>query len=256
MASPNEFKPIVVGFLCNWCCYGGADLAGVSRFQYPSHLRVIRQMCSGRVDLEFILRSFIKGADGVFVGGCHLGDCHYNPEGNYDALGNSMIAKRMLAHIGINPERLRLEWVSAGEGNRFAETQTQIAEVMKRLGPLGSSEGLSGEELQAGLQAAIDLVPYIKLVERERFRLPVRTEENYHKQYSGNTEFDALFKDMVLDKLSMGQIAGYARGHVVSASQIAAGLRMQGPEVNRHLNVLAQRGVVKIEGDQVQVVAV
>ena len=256
MASPNEFKPIVVGFLCNWCCYGGADLAGVSRFQYPSHLRVIRQMCSGRVDLEFILRSFIKGADGVFVGGCHLGDCHYNPEGNYDALGNSMIAKRMLAHIGINPDRLRLEWVSAGEGNRFAETQTQIAEVMKRLGALGSSEGLSIDELQAGLQAAIDLVPYIKLVERERFRLPVRTEENYHKQYDGNADFDALFKDMVLDKLSMGQIVGYARSQSVSASQIASGLKMQEPEVNRHLDVLAQRGVVMIEGDQVQVVAV
>ena len=256
MASPNEFKPIVVGFLCNWCCYGGADLAGVSRFQYPSHLRVIRQMCSGRVDLEFILRSFIKGADGVFVGGCHLGDCHYNPEGNYDALGNSMIAKRMLAHIGINPDRLRLEWVSAGEGNRFAETQTQIADVMKRLGPLGSSEGLSSDELQAGLQAAIDLVPYIKLVERERFRLPVRTEENYHQQYHGNPEFDALFKEMVLDKLSMGQIVGYARARSVAASQIAADLSMQLPEVNRHLAMLAQRGVIKIEGDQVQVVAV
>ena len=256
MASPNEFKPIVVGFLCNWCCYGGADLAGVSRFQYPSHLRVIRQMCSGRVDLEFILRSFIKGADGVFVGGCHLGDCHYNPEGNYDALGNSMIAKRMLAHIGINPDRLRLEWVSAGEGNRFAETQTQIAEVMKRLGPLGSSEDKSSEEIQAGLQAAIDLVPYIKLVERERFRLPVRTEENYHKQYYGNAEFDALFKDMVLDKLSMGQIVGYARAQSVAPDEIAGGLDMPLPEVNRHLDVLAQRGIVKIDGDQVQVVAV
>ncbi len=256
MASPSQFQPIVVGFLCNWCCYGGADLAGVSRFQYPSHLRVIRQMCSGRVDLEYILRSFIKGADGVFVGGCHLGDCHYNPEGNYDALGNSMIAKRMLAHIGINPDRLRLEWVSAGEGNRFAETQTQIADVMKRLGPLGSSEGLSSDELQAGLQAAIDLVPYIKLVERERFRLPVRTEENYHKQYSGNAEFDALFREMVLDKLSMGQIVGHARARPMAAEQIAAGLKMPLPEVSRLLDVLAQRGVVTVEGEQVQVVAI
>ena len=256
MASPNEFRPIVVGFLCNWCCYGGADLAGVSRFQYPAHLRVIRQMCSGRVDLEFILRSFIKGADGVFVGGCHLGDCHYNPEGNYDALGNSMIAKRMLAHIGINPERLRLEWVSAGEGNRFAEVQSQIAGVMKELGPLGSSEGKSMSDIQAGLQAAMDLVPYIKLVERERFRLPVRTEENYHKQYSGNPEFDALFKEMVLDKLSMGQIVGYARPQPVAAQQIATGLGMPLPEVQRHLDVLARRGVLRMEGDQVQVVAI
>ena len=124
MASPSEFKPVIVGFLCNWCCYGGADLAGVSRFQYPPYLRVIRLMCSGRVDLEFILRAFAKKADAVFIGGCHLGDCHYNPEGNYDALGNSFVAKRILENIGINPDRLRLEWVSAGEGIRFAEGLT------------------------------------------------------------------------------------------------------------------------------------
>jgi coenzyme F420-reducing hydrogenase delta subunit len=259
MASPSEFKPIVVGFLCNWCCYGGADLAGVSRFQYPSHLRVIRQMCSGRVDMEFILRSFLKGADGVFVGGCHLGDCHYNPEGNYDALGNSMIVKRILEHIGIDPDRLRLEWVSAGEGNRFAEVQNEIAATMKRLGPLGSAEGKSAEELQAALQAAIDMVPYFKLVERERFRLPVRSEENYHKQYVGDAKFDAVFKELILDKLTMSRIMGYVRAQsaaTVEAGQIAAGLNLPALEVNRHLDVLAQRGMVKLDDSQVKVVAV
>ena len=127
MAAPTEFKPVIVGFLCNWCCYGGADLAGVSRFQYPPHLRVIRLMCSGRVDLEFIFRAFARKADGVFIGGCHLNDCHYNPAGNYDALGNSLIAKRILANIGVNPERLRLEWVSAGEGTRFAEVMHELS---------------------------------------------------------------------------------------------------------------------------------
>lgn len=255
----NEFKPIVIGFLCNWCCYGGADLAGVSRFQYPSHLRVVRQMCSGRVDMEFILRSFLKGADGVFVGGCHLGDCHYNPEGNYDALGNSMICKRILKHIGIDPDRLRLEWVSAGEGNRFAETQTEIATTMKRLGPLGSAEGKSLEELQVRLQAAIDMIPYFKLVERERFRLPVRTEENYFKQYVGNAEFDAVFQEVILDKLTMSRIMGYARARsaeTLKAGEIAAGLDLPAPEVNRNLGTLAQRGMVKLEGNQVKVVAV
>lgn len=259
MASPGEFKPVVIGFLCNWCCYGGADLAGVSRFQYPAHLRVVRQMCSGRVDMEFILRSFLKGADGVFVGGCHLGDCHYNPEGNYDALGNSMICKRILKHIGIDPDRLRLEWVSAGEGNRFAETQTEIGAVMKRLGPLGTAEGKSLEELQVRLQAAIDMIPYFKLVERERFRLPVRTEENYFKQYVGNAEFDAVFQEMILDKLTMSRIMGYARAQSaesLEAAEIAAGLDLPAPEVNRHLGTLAQRGMVKLDGSQVKVVAV
>ena len=123
----DNFEPKIVGFLCNWCCYGGADLCGVSRFQYPPYLRVIRLMCSGRVDLEFIFRAFAKGADGVFIGGCHLNDCHYNPEGNYDALGNSLIAKRIMEHIGVSPERLRLEWVSAGEGTRFAEVMNEFS---------------------------------------------------------------------------------------------------------------------------------
>jgi F420-non-reducing hydrogenase iron-sulfur subunit len=255
MAAPTEFKPVIIGFLCNWCCYGGADLAGVSRFQYPPHLRVIRLMCSGRVDLEFIFRAFAKKADGVFIGGCHLNDCHYNPEGNYDALGNSLMAKRILANVGVNPERLRLEWVSAGEGIRFAEVMHDLSTKIKSLGPLGSSEGKSIAELQAGLQAATDLVPYIKLVERERFRVAERTEDGYHKLF-GSAEFDRLFQELILDKLTMGRIMGYARSKPAAAGEIAEGLKLPAADVLRHLNVLAQRGLVKIDGSQVQAVAV
>lgn len=255
MAPPRDFKPTVVGFLCNWCCYGGADLAGVSRFQYPSHLRVIRLMCSGRVDLEFIFRAFLKQADGVFIGGCHIGDCHYDPQGNHDAIGNTYIAKRILENIGIHPDRLRLEWVSAGEGIRFAEVQSEVSATIKGLGPLGSSEGKSMAELQAGLQAAIDLVPYIKLVERERFRIPERTEENYHKAYT-SAKFDELFKDLILDKLTMTRIMGYARTQPAAPDEIAASLNLPVPEVSRHLDLLVQRGMVTLEGQQVHVAAV
>jgi F420-non-reducing hydrogenase iron-sulfur subunit len=255
MAAPTEFKPLVVGFLCNWCCYGGADLAGVSRFQYPPHLRVIRLMCSGRVDLEFIFRAFAKKADGVFIGGCHLNDCHYNPEGNYDALGNSLIAKRILAAVGVNPERLRLEWVSAGEGTRFAEVMHELSAKIKSLGPLGSNEGKSIAELQAGLRAATDLVPYIKLVERERFRVQERTEEGYHTLF-GSAEFDRLFQELILDKLTLVRIMGYARSQPVAAGEIAAGLKLPVPDVQRHLNALVRRGLVKLDGNQVQAVAV
>jgi len=255
MAAPTEFKPVIVGFLCNWCCYGGADLAGVSRFQYPPHLRVIRLMCSGRVDLEFVFRAFAQKADGVFIGGCHLNDCHYNPEGNYDALGNSLIAKRILANVGVNPERLRLEWVSAGEGIRFAEVMTDLSAKIKSLGPLGSSEGRPLAELQAGLKAATDLVPYIKLVERERFRVQERKEENYHKLFA-SAEFDQLFRELILDKLDMGRILGFARQQPVAASEIVDGLKLPATDVQRHLNTLAQRGMIRLEGNQVQVVAV
>jgi len=255
MAAPAEFKPLIVGFLCNWCCYGGADLAGVSRFQYPPHLRVIRLMCSGRVDLEFIFRAFAQKADGVFIGGCHLNDCHYNPEGNYDALGNSLIAKRILANVGVNPERLRLEWVSAGEGIRFAEVMHDLSAKIKSLGPLGSSEGKPIPELQAGLQAATDLVPYIKLVERERFRVAERTEDSYHKLF-GSAEFDHLFQELIIDKLAMGRIMGCVRSQPVAAGEIASGLRLPAADLMRYLNALAQRGLVKIEGNQVQAVTV
>ena len=254
MAAPSEFKPIVVGFLCNWCCYGGADLAGVSRFQYPPHLRVIRLMCSGRVDLEFIFRAFAKKADGVFIGGCHLNDCHYNPEGNYDALGNTLMAKRILETIGINPERLRLEWVSAGEGTRFAEVQTELSAKIKSLGPLGSSEKREIPALQAGLEAAINLVPYIKLVERERLRVPQRTDEGYRK-FFGSPEFNELFNALILDKLAMSRIMGMVRAGAVAAAEIAAGLDLDPAEVTRHLQALTQQGVVRSDGSQIRIAA-
>lgn len=252
MASPSEFKPVIVGFLCNWCCYGGADLAGVSRFQYPPYLRVIRLMCSGRVDLEFIFRAFAKKANGVFIGGCHLGDCHYNPEGNYDALGNSFVAKRILENIGVNPDRLRLEWVSAGEGIRFAEIMNEFGAKIKALGPFGSSEGRDADDLLAGLNAATQLVPYFKLVERERFRVTKRTEEGY-KEFFARPDYEPLFKELVLDKLTMSRIMGAVRAGAATAEDIAEKFSIDGAEVTRHLHALSQQGMVRMDGNQAQV---
>jgi F420-non-reducing hydrogenase iron-sulfur subunit len=249
MAIATEFKPTIVGFLCNWCCYGGADLCGVSRFQYPPYLRVIRLMCSGRVDLEFIFRSFAKGADGVFIGGCHLNDCHYNPEGNYDALGNTLMAKRILEHIGVDPDRLRLEWVSAGEGIRFAEIMNDFSKQVKNLGRFGSSEGVEPAELQARLEAATQLVPYIKLVERERLRVPVRTDEAYRKFFASK-EFDELFKDLILDKLAMSRIMDFLRRKSVTAGEVSQSLDLDPSEVTRHVHDLAQLGLVWFDEGQ------
>ncbi|MBI4986161.1 MAG: hydrogenase iron-sulfur subunit [Rhodocyclales bacterium] len=251
MAAPSGFKPIIVGFLCNWCCYGGADLCGVSRFQYPPYLRVIRLMCSGRVDLEFIFRAFAKKADGVFIGGCHLGDCHYNPEGNYDALGNSMVAKRILENIGVNPDRLRLEWVSAGEGIRFAEIMNEFGAKIKDLGPFGHAEERNVADLQDGLEAATQLVPYIKLVERERFRVPKRSEEGY-REFFAREDYNMLFKELVLDKLAMSRIMGALRQGLASTEEVAHKLGFEPAEVARHLLLLSQQGMVKIDGSHVQ----
>ena len=128
-------EPKIVGFCCNWCSYAGADLAGISRFQYPSSIRIIRVMCSGRIDPFFLLWAFLEGADGVFVSGCHPGDCHYI-SGNLYAKERIEKMKKALSSIGIDSRRLTLEWISASEGNRFAQVITEFTELIKSLGPL------------------------------------------------------------------------------------------------------------------------
>lgn len=130
----EEFEPHILAFACNWCSYAGADLAGVSRIQYPPNIRIIRLMCSGRVDPLFILTAFKSGADGVLVTGCHIGDCHY-VSGNVYAELKMRIVRRALELIGLEPQRLRLEWVSASEGEKFARIVTEMVNEVKKLGP-------------------------------------------------------------------------------------------------------------------------
>jgi F420-non-reducing hydrogenase iron-sulfur subunit len=136
MMSKNDgFEPKIIGFLCNWCSYAGADLAGVSRIQYPPNIRIIRVMCSGRIDPAFVLEAFKDGADGVLVAGCHLpSDCHYI-SGNFKAMRRINLLKRVLKDFGIEPERLRLEWISASEGDKWAAVVKSMVEDLKKLGP-------------------------------------------------------------------------------------------------------------------------
>jgi F420-non-reducing hydrogenase iron-sulfur subunit len=136
MNAPSTFEPRIVAFFCNWCTYTAADLAGVSRLKYAPNVRVIRLMCSGRVDPQFILDALAKGADGVLIGGCHPGDCHY-VEGNYKMLRRFEMLRRMLAEMGIEPERVRLEWISAAEGEKVKRVVNELVEQVRKLGPLG-----------------------------------------------------------------------------------------------------------------------
>lgn len=131
----KEFDPKIIVFACNWCSYAGADLAGVCRMQYPTTVRIIKVMCSSRVDPVFIFKAFINGADGVLVAGCHPGDCHYI-EGNLAAEKRIMKTKEALSKLGFNQLRLRLEWISAGEGNKFAKTMKDFTDDLKKLGPV------------------------------------------------------------------------------------------------------------------------
>ena len=130
----NGFEPLIIGFCCNWCSYAGADLAGVSRLQYPPNLRIIRVMCSGMVHPNMVINALTKGADGVMIMGCHIGDCHYR-EGNMKAQSRADAIKLMLQDFGIEEDRFRLEWVSASEGPRFAQVVTDMVAKVKALGP-------------------------------------------------------------------------------------------------------------------------
>lgn len=179
-----KFKPKMIGFVCNWCCYGGADLAGVSRFQYPPHIRLVRVMCSGRVDFSHIFTSFMTGEDGVFVGGCHLGDCHYITNGNYDAISLVQLSKRLLEHIGINPKRLRIEWVSAGEGIRFANIMNEFSAEICELGPLGYSENMSFEEIRERISEIMKLFSYIKIEKRDKLRTKFSDTKMYENLFT------------------------------------------------------------------------
>ena len=129
-----SFEPTIVSFLCNWCSYTGADLAGTSRMKYAHNIRVIRIMCSGRVEPTFILKAFREGADGVLICGCHPGDCHYH-EGNYKCLRRYKLLKKYIKQMGIHEDRLRLAWISASEGKQFAELADEMTETVRQLGP-------------------------------------------------------------------------------------------------------------------------
>jgi len=234
-----EFEPKLLGFLCNWCCYAGADLAGVSRYQYPPNIRIIRLMCTGRVDPSFILRAFSNGIDGVFVGGCWLGECHYLTQGNYHALSMMHLTKKLLKQIDIPPERLRLEWVSASQGIRFAEVMTDFTGQIKELGPLRLGEGSNGHGLKAKLEAASGLVPYLRLVERERLRVHFETREEY-EEFFNSAEVDRLFNALISDKLAIRQILSLLREKPLTTGEISDILGIGPSQVSKNLAISAR----------------
>lgn len=129
-----EFKPQIIAFLCKWCSYTGADLAGTARMKYKPNVRILRVLCSGRIDPGFVLRAFVKGADGVLLCGCHPGDCHYQ-EGNYKCLRRYQLLQKYIKQMGIEQARLKLEWISASEGKQFADLVNSFTETIKELGP-------------------------------------------------------------------------------------------------------------------------
>ena len=249
MGAAHEFKPKILGFLCNWCSYAGADLCGVSRYQYPPSIKVIRVMCSGRMDLEFVLRAFANGKDGVLICGCWLGECHYITEGNYDALSMMHLGRKLLEYTGVNQDRLRLEWVSASEGIRFAEVVTDFTDRLKKLGPLGTGEGMDQSALKLKLEAIRKLLPYVKLVEREKLRVRFQSKKQYEEFFAGE-KLNSLLRELIVDKLAISQIMVLLQAQALSTGEIADSLGMSPSDVSKHLNSSARQKLVRFDEKQ------
>lgn len=203
-------------------------------------------MCTGRVDLAFIFRAFSNGKDGVFIGGCWPGECHYITQGNYLALSTKYIAQKLLEMVGINPERLSLEWISASEGSRYAEVMNDFSRKVKESGPLGMGEGIDSEELKRRLDAVQQFIPYIKLVERERLRVPLKTVEEYNDFFTG-AEFDRLFRELIADKYEIGRIMALLREKPCSTGEISQISGISPSEVSRHLNLVSRQGMCRFD---------
>jgi len=170
-------------------------MAGVSRLQYATEIRLVRVMCSGRVDLEFVLRAFSNGMDGVFIGGCRLNECNYITHGNYDALSMVLLCKKIMAHIGLNPERLRIEFMTSGEGNLFTEVVDEFSKNVMDLGPLGKAEEIDENELKSKLAEVRKLIPYIKIEKRKKLATRLENKDEYDGFFSSD-EINKLFSEV------------------------------------------------------------
>jgi coenzyme F420-reducing hydrogenase delta subunit len=242
----TEFEPKIIGFLCNWCSYAGADLAGVSRIQYPPNIRIIRVMCSGRVDPVIILEMFANGADGVIVTGCHPGDCHY-VEGNLYEERKIKMLKRLLALTGLELGRLRLEWVSASEGQRFAQIVTEFTNQIKKIGPSpvsGKSPNLKVlENLQAAKNAASDFRLRV-LVGRER---ELTEKNNVYEEKIPQEEFDAVLDSAVEAEFIRHKIHLLTRGRPLPVKALAEATELKPAEVLKHIVAMRRRNMITMD---------
>jgi F420-non-reducing hydrogenase iron-sulfur subunit len=245
-----EFEPKIIGFLCNWCSYAGADLAGVSRIQYPPNIRVIRVMCSGRVDPVIVLEMFANGADGVIVMGCHPGECHYL-EGNLYAERRIKMLKKLMVCTGLEPERLRLEWVSAAEGSRFANMVKDFTIQLRSLGPSPLASEKPDELILAGIRAAERAAGTSRLrtlVGREK---KLAEEENVYGEKVTQEEFDELMEESVKEEHLRSRIYLLAKDKSMSVKELAKHLGVDTRVVLRHIVVLRRKGLLamdRIEG--------
>lgn len=237
----QQFEPKIISFLCNWCSYAGADLAGISRIQYPTNIRVIRVMCSGRVDPIFIIEAFVSGFDGVLVLGCHPGDCHYLT-GNYQAEKKMKMTKKILKISEINSDRLCLDWVSAGEGDRFAKIVTDFTNKIKEIGPLYNGDKSIKQQL---------LITK-KVLEEEKIRWLVGRQKelievgNVFNDVIPEDEFDELIERNLMDEYNKNKIAQLLKDNPLFVNEISKHANLRLEDVSSYLVDLEGEGKITI----------
>jgi F420-non-reducing hydrogenase iron-sulfur subunit len=213
-------------------------------------MKIIRVMCTGRVDASHILRAFSNKMDGVFIGGCWLGECHYVTEGNHSAVAMMHLTKKVLKEIGLNPDRIRLESVGASEGTRYAEVVTDFIRQVKELGPLGTEQANGDSSLlKLKLKAAMNIVPYMRMVLTERLRVRFKTREEYDEFFSTG-EVDRLFKELVGEKLAIQEILLLIKERPLSTGEIADILSLTPSEVSKYLGMAAKDELTKFDESQ------
>ena len=213
-------------------------------------MKIIRVMCTGRVDPGHVLRAFSKGTDGVMIAGSHKEESNKITHGNKNAEIMVLLLRKILEHIGLNPERLRIAFMSGAEGNLYAEVVNNFVNKVKELGPLGKGEGIEDEsELTLKLKAITRLVPYLRLVENERLRAHFETLEEYQEFYSSK-EFEKIFEELIADKLAISQIILLLQERPLSTAEISEIIGLTPSEISRHLNNSSKQGLVKYEVNQ------
>lgn len=213
----SDFEPKIVVFLCNWCSYAGADLAGVSRYQYPTNIRAVRVMCSTRISAHIVLELFKEGADGVMVSGCHIGDCHYI-NGNLFTERRVKLAENLLELAGVEPERLRLEWVSAAEGEKYSQVITSFVNKVKELGPTPVSKD---KKLVTRMEAAVDAAKYFRLKTLTSKEVKLTGKGNVYEEVVDPKEYDLMIERAIEDEYQKSLILTLSNHEARSVKELA-----------------------------------
>ena len=242
-AAAGEFEPKIIGFLCNWCSYAGADLCGVSRYQYPTNVRPVRVMCSTRISPHLVLDIFKAGADGILLGGCHLNDCHYI-SGNFYTEKRVRLMLKLLEDAGVDPKRLRLEWVSASEGEKFSKVVTEFTETIRNLGPSQVKKDAILRSKVAAADEASDTFRLRALVGKE---LGLEKTGNVYGNKLEQTELEKLIDVATKEEFERSLILELSKDKPRSVKELGKIMEVPTDRVLRHIVVLRQKNILSMD---------